>query len=186
MTGLRVVADADVPLHVLADRLREVGHWTPPGALEHAVDAAIEATPPALLVAVRAHLRERGSEDGPDERKMIARVLELFAGRAPGTLARIEAAVDAGDPAAVVGPARRLACQADALGAVPLARLCAVVAGRAAAGQADLPAASRAALRREVAVTCRVLAALAGELEAGVGGAVRPVASPSARRDAGA
>jgi len=65
MARLQVVADPDVPLHLLADRLREVGHWVPPEALERAIDAAVEASPPTLLVAVRAHLRELGSVD-PD------------------------------------------------------------------------------------------------------------------------
>ena len=180
MARLRLVTDDDVPLHRLADRLREVGHWVPSGALEAAIDAAIEATPPALLVAVRAHLRELGSEDGPEERAMFSRLLWLFVDRAPATLARIEAAVDAGDGAAAVGPARRLARQAEALGAVPLAQLCAVLADRAAAGEEGVPASTRAALRRELAVTCRVLATLASEL------ADTRMAAQETRRDAGA
>jgi hypothetical protein len=186
MARLRVVADPDVPLHQLADRLREVGHWVPPQALEQAIDAAIEASPPALLVAVRAHLRELGSEDGSEERRMFARVLDLFAERSPVTLARIEAAVDDGDDAAAVAPARRLARQAEALGALPLAQLSTVLADRAAAGEVGVLAATRAALRRELAVTCRVLRALAAELEEGVVPTLRPVASSPVRRDAGA
>jgi HPt (histidine-containing phosphotransfer) domain-containing protein len=186
MGRLRLVTDADVPLHQLADRLREVGHWVPSGALEGAIDAAIEATPPALLVAVRAHLRELGSEDGPEERAMFSRVLTLFADRAPATLARIEASVDGGDAAAATGPARRLARQAGALGAVPLAQLCTVLAESAAAGELDVPASTRAALRRELAMTCRVLGAYAAELGEGISSTARPVASPPARRDAGA
>ena len=182
MGRLRVVADADVPLHQLADRLREVGHWVPPEALERAIDAAIEAGPPALLVAVRAHLRDLGSEDGPEERGMVARALEIFVDRAPGKLARIEAAVDAGDDAAAVAPARRLARQAEALGAVPLAQLCAGLADRTAAGEAVVPAATRAAVRREVAVTCRVLTALAAELAAGRTAALRPGDRGTGRR----
>jgi HPt (histidine-containing phosphotransfer) domain-containing protein len=186
MARLHVVADADVPLHLLADRLREVGHWVPPEALEQAIDAAMEATPPALLVAVRAHLRELGSEDGPEERTMFARVLGLFVERSRHTLARIEAAVDAGDDDAAVAPARRLARQAEALGALPLAQLSTVLAERAAAGEDGVPAATRAALRRELLMTCRVLATVAAELEAGAAPGLRPVASPSDRRDAGA
>jgi HPt (histidine-containing phosphotransfer) domain-containing protein len=181
MTGLRVVADAEVPLHRLADRLREVGHWTPPAALEDSIDAAVEASPPALLVGVRAHLRELGSEDGPDERVLFAGLLEHFATRSPAGLARIEAAVDDGDPAGAVVPARRLARQAGALGAVPLARLCSVVAERAAGGQPGVPSATRAALRRELAVTCRVLVALAAELLQDAAGA--PVARAEAPPD---
>src|SRR5690348_10153680 len=50
MARLQVVADPDVPLHLLADRLRQVGHWVPPEALEQAIDAAFEASPPMLLV----------------------------------------------------------------------------------------------------------------------------------------
>jgi HPt (histidine-containing phosphotransfer) domain-containing protein len=180
MRRLRLVADADVPLHQLADRLREVGHWVPSGPLEAAIDAVIEATPPALLVAVRAHLRELGSEDGPEERAMFSRVLCLFVDRAPAALARIEAAVDAGDAAAATGPARRLARQAAALGAVPLAQLCTVLADRAGAGDEDVPASTRAALRRELAVTCRVLATLAAEL------ADTRMAEHEPRRDSGA
>ena len=164
MGTLRLVTDADVPLHRLADRLREVGHWVPSGALGSAIDAAIEATPPALLLAVRAHLRELGSEDGPEERAMFSRVLALFTERAPAALARIEAAVDAGNGAAAVGPARRLARQAEALGAVTLAQLCTLLADRAGADEDGVPASTRAALRRELAVTCRVLAALGAEL----------------------
>jgi HPt (histidine-containing phosphotransfer) domain-containing protein len=186
MARLRLVADADVPLHQLADRLREVGHWVPPETLEQAIDAAIQASPPALLVAVRAHLRELGSEDGPEERAMFAGVLDLFVERSPLTLARIEAAVDAGDDAAAVVPARRLARQAEALGALPLAQLCSVLADRAAAGDRRVPAATRATVRRELAVTCRVLTALAAELEAGRTPDLRPVASGQGRRDAGA
>lgn len=184
MARLHVVADADVPLHLLTDRLREVGHWVPPEALDRAIDAAVAASPPALLVAVRAHLRELGSEDGPEERTMFARVLDLFVERAPRTLARIEAAVDARDEQAAVAPARRLSRQAEALGALPLARLSAVLADRAAAGEGGVPAAMLAALRRDVVVTCRVLATLAAELTEAT--RLRPVASPSDRRDAGA
>jgi HPt (histidine-containing phosphotransfer) domain-containing protein len=186
MARLHVVADADVPLHLLADRLREVGHWVPPEALERAIDAAVEASPPTLLVAVRSHLRGLGSEDGPEERAMFAGVLRLFAERSPRLLARIEAAVDTGDDEAAVGPARRLARQAQVLGAVPLAQLSGVLADRAAAGEGGVPAATRAALRRELALTCRVLATLADELEGGAGTAARPVASAADRRDAGA
>jgi HPt (histidine-containing phosphotransfer) domain-containing protein len=182
MARLTVVADPDVPLHLLAGRLREVGHWVPPEALERAIDAAVEASPPTLLVAVRAHLRELGSEDGPEERAMFARVLRLFVERAPRALARMEAAVDAGDDGDAVAPARRLARQAEALGARPLAQLCTVLADRAAAGEGSVPAAPRAALRREFALTCRVLDGIATELADGGG----PVAAPSGRRDAGA
>jgi HPt (histidine-containing phosphotransfer) domain-containing protein len=186
MGTLRLVTAADVPLHQLADRLREVGHWVPPEALEQAIDVAIETSPPPLLGAVRAHLRELGSEDGPEERLMFARVLELFADRAPVTLARVEAAIDAGEDTAAAGPAHRLARQAEALGADPLARLSAGVAHRVAAGEPGVPAAIRAALRRELTVTCCVLAALAAELAAGARVALRPVACPPVRRDAGA
>jgi hypothetical protein len=45
-----------------------------------------------------------------------------------------------------------------------------------------VPAATRAALRREFALTCRVLDGIATELADGGG----PVAAPSGRRDAGA
>ncbi len=169
MRRLCVVADADVRLHRPAGRVPEVGPWVPSEAFEQAIGAAMEATPPALLAAVRAHLRELGAEDGPGERVLFARLLRLFTGRAPGTLAWIEAAVDASASAAV-GPARRLARQADALGARPLARLCAAVADRAAAGTPGMPADTRGALRRELAVTCRVLGALADELDRGGGG----------------
>ena len=161
MVPLRLVVDDDVPLHLLADRLREVGHWVPSGALERAIDAAMEGSPPALLAAVRAHLRELGSEDGPEQRAMFSQILGLFVRRAPGILARIEAALDSGDDVAAMGSARRLARQARALGAVPLAQLCTVLADRCDAG---VPAATRAALRRELTVTSRVLTAVAAEL----------------------
>jgi hypothetical protein len=161
---LRLVVDADVPLHRLADRLRQVGHWVPPDALEQAIDAAIGAAPPALQDAVGARLRDLGCDDGPEERAMFARLLEMFAARAPRTLGRIETAVDTGDADTAGAAAARLARQADALGAAPLARLCAGVARAAVAGHVDLPATTRGALRRELAVTCRVLAALAADL----------------------
>jgi HPt (histidine-containing phosphotransfer) domain-containing protein len=186
MAGLRVVTDADVPLHLLADRLRAVGHWVPPEALEQAIDGAIEGSPPALLVAVRTHLRGLGSEDGPEERAMFAGLLGFFVDRAPGALAQIEAALDAGDPGAAVVRAGRLARQAEALGALPLARLCAALPDGAGAGALRVPAATRAALRRELAMTCRVLAVLAAELAAGASAPVLPVASLPARREAGA
>jgi HPt (histidine-containing phosphotransfer) domain-containing protein len=158
MAGLRVIRGADVPRH---RPVRPGNRSTPPEALEQAIDAAIEVAPPALLVAVRARLRELGCEDGPEERAMFARVLDLFVERSPRALARLEAALEAGDPAAVVLPARRLARQAAALGAVPLARLCGALADRAEAGDDVALPGMRAALRVELTVTCRVLAALA-------------------------
>jgi HPt (histidine-containing phosphotransfer) domain-containing protein len=164
MAGLRVVPDADVIRQRPGGRLRQAGRSTRPEALEQAIDAAIEAAPPALLVAVRARLRDLGAEDGPEERAMFARILDLFVERSPRALARLEATLDAGDPAAVVLPARRLARQAAVLGAVPLARLCGVLADRAAAGDDVALPGTRAALRVELTVTCRVLAALGTEL----------------------
>lgn len=188
MGRLRVVADSDVPLHLLADRLRDVGHWVPPDALRQSIDAAIRGTAPALLEVVRAHLRDLGSEDGSAERAMFARVLDLFVDRAPEKLAVIEAAVDAGDAASAEAPARRLARQAAAVGAVPLATLCTVLADGFGAGLPGVPAATRAALRRELALTCRVLAAVAAELAPGRPGPGHPggatgceEASPRAR-----
>jgi HPt (histidine-containing phosphotransfer) domain-containing protein len=182
MTRLRSVTGADVPLHLLTDRLRDVGHWVPPDALEAAIDAAIEACPPGILAEVRAHLRALGAEDGPEQRALFARLLELFARRAPGALGRLEAAVDAGDGAGAAAAGRRLARQAQSLGAHPLARLCTDLADRADGGDVGIPAASRAALRREVAVTCRVLATLAAELLDGEA----PDADPAGRSADGA
>jgi hypothetical protein len=161
---LQLVSEADVPLHLLADRLREVGHWVPPEALEQAIDAAIAAGPPALLAAVRDRLRDLGSEDSPEEAAMFAGMLEVFVDRGPAALARIETAADACDGVAAATAARRLGRQAEALGVVPLARLCGDVAARAEDGVVDLLPATRAALRRELAVSCRVLAGLAAEL----------------------
>jgi hypothetical protein len=164
MARLRLVADDDVPLHVLADRLREVGHWVPPDALEQAVDAALQAAPPALATTVRTHLRSLGCDDGPEECAMFAGLLEVFVERAPEALVRIEAAVDARDAVATATAAGRLARQAAALGARPLAALCGHVVRRAGAGDLDLPGTVRAAIRSELAVTCRVLAGFAAEL----------------------
>ncbi len=152
MSRLRLVVDADVPLHLLADRLREVGHWVPPDALEAAIDAAILAGPPALQTAVRTRIRELGCEDGPEERAMFARLLELFAARGPGALARLEAAVDGGDAVGAASAGRRLARQAEALDAASLAALCARAAARAGAGDVGWTCEERAALRREMTV----------------------------------
>jgi HPt (histidine-containing phosphotransfer) domain-containing protein len=164
MGRLHLVTDADVPVQLLADRLRVVGHWVPPRALEAAVDAAVQAGPPGVLTAVRTRLAELGCEDGPEERAMFAGLLELFAARGPEALARVEAAVDAGDAPAAATAARRLARQAEALDAAPLARLCTAIADRAASGDATTTCAERAALRRELTVTCCVVGALAAEL----------------------
>ena len=164
MTGLRLVVEDEIPLHLLAARLREVGHWVPPDALETAIDSAIQATPPALATTVRTHLESLGCDDGPEERAMFSGLIDVFVERAPAALARIEAAVDAGDAVATATAAGRLARQSDALGARPLAALCGHLVRRAGAGDLDLPATIRAALRSELAVTCRVLAGLAAEL----------------------
>ena len=133
-------------------------------ALERAIDAAIEASPPALMAAVRDRLVGLGVEDGEEERALVARLLDLFVESAPERLAAVEAGLEAGDDAALEDGLRRLGRAAAHLGAAPLAGLCADLVDRAGSGSVPPAAAVRAALRRELTVTCRVLTSLAADL----------------------
>ena len=132
-------------------------------ALERAIDAAIEASPPALMAAVRERLG-LGVEDGEEERALVASLLDLFVESAPERLAAVEAGLEAGDDTALEDGLRRLGRAAAHLGAAPLAALCADLADRAGSGSVPPAAAVRAALRRELTVTCRVLTSLAADL----------------------
>ena len=135
-------------------------------SLERAIDAAIEADPPALMAAVRDRLARLGVGDGEGERALIGLLLDLFVQKAPTSLAAVEAALDTGDGTALEAGLARLGSAAAHLGAAPLARLCADLEERARCGSVPAAPRVRAALRRELTVTCRVVGALAAELTA--------------------
>lgn len=140
-------------------------------AVERAIDAAIEASPPAVMSAVRKRLARLGVDDGQEERALIGRLLDLFVTTAPERLAAVEAALETGDHSALEAGVALLGGAAAHLGADPLARLCADLEDRAGSGTVPPAAAVRGALRRELTVTCRVLSALAAEsAPAGAGG----------------
>lgn len=146
-------------------------------AIESAIDAAIQASPPAFMATVRDRLAGLGVDDGAEERALVALLLELFVHAAPDRLAAFEAALAAGDDRALETGAARLGSAAAHLGADSLARLCADLEDRARSGSVPPAAAVRAALRRELTVTCRVLSALATELASAETGG-RPIGSP--------
>jgi HPt (histidine-containing phosphotransfer) domain-containing protein len=131
-------------------------------ALAQALDAAIEASPPALMATVRERLARLGAEGGSSS---VARLLAAFVEQAPETLAALETVLADADDVALEAGAARLGAAAAHLGAVPLARLCTDLEDRARAGSVPPPAAVRAALRRELTVTCRVMGVLVDELE---------------------
>jgi CheY-like chemotaxis protein len=133
-------------------------------ALERAIDAAIEASPPALMTAVRDRLVRLGVEAGEEERDVVLLLIDLFVDGAPEGLAAAEAALESGDDAALGATVARLGRAAAHLGAAPLARLCADLEDRARSSSLPPAAAVRAALRRDLTVTCRVLGAVAAEL----------------------
>ena len=135
-------------------------------ALERALDAVIDADPPALVSAVRDRLAHHGADDGEEERAVLGRLLEHFVDSAPDVLDAVETALGSGDDAALEAGLARLGGAAAHLGAAPLDRLCADLADRARSGSVPPAAAVRAALRREVTVTCRVLSAVSAELMA--------------------
>ena len=195
MARVLVVEDEDVTRLLLEKRLSGAGHWlrtagsadearsalrrgrpevlSKPAsleALERAIDAAIEASPPALMTAVRARLARLGVEDGEEECVIVARLLDLFVDTAPERLATVEAALDTGDDTALEDGVAQLGRAAAHLGAAPLARLCADLEDRARSGSVPPAAAVRAALRRELTVTCRVLSSLTAELARGGAG----------------
>ena len=132
-------------------------------ALERAIDAAIEASPPALMATVRERLARLGAEDGEEERS-VARLLAAFVEQAPEALAALETALADADDVALEAGAARLGAAAAHLGAGPLARLCTDLEDRARTGAVPPAAAVRAALRRELTVTCRVMGALVTDL----------------------
>lgn len=142
-------------------------HLTRPAsldALDRAIDAAIEASPPALMSAVRTRLGRLGADDGEEERAVLGRLLDVFVDAAPDVLAAVEAALGSGDDAALEAGLARLGGSAAHLGAAPLARLCADLEDRVRSGEVPPATAVRAALRRELTVTCRVLRAVSAEL----------------------
>ena len=155
-----------LPADVEAGRSLQATYLTKPvslAALTEAVDAALQAAPAALEEAVRERLADLGDLGDEAERELFAHLLTSFVDGAPAALSAVEVAAGAGDAAALEAAAHKLKGSAATLGAAPLARLCAGLEEGAAAG--ELPEReARAALRREVALTCRVLAAVARDL----------------------
>ena len=133
-------------------------------ALERAIDAAIAASPPAVMTAVRDRLAVLGANAGETQRAVLGDLLDVFVDAAPEVLDAVEAALEAGDDAALEAGLAGLGRAAAHLGAVPLARLCADLEDRAGSGSVPPAPAVRAALRRELTVTCRVLSAVSAEL----------------------
>jgi HPt (histidine-containing phosphotransfer) domain-containing protein len=131
-------------------------------ALARALDAAIEASPPALMSTVRERFARLGAEGG---RSSVVRLLAAFVEQAPETLSALETALADADDVALEAGAARLGAAAAHLGAVPLARLCTDLEDRARSGSVPPAAAVRAALRRELTVTCRVMGAVVDEWE---------------------
>jgi HPt (histidine-containing phosphotransfer) domain-containing protein len=146
------------------DVMRHVGRPQAMDALERALDAAIAASPPALMATVQERLARLGAEGGVDGRSFVARLLAAFVDQAPGALEALETALADADDVALEAGAARLGSTAALLGAGPLARLCTDLEVRARTGSVPPAAAVRAALRRELTVTCRVMGALAAEL----------------------
>jgi CheY-like chemotaxis protein len=133
--------------------------------LTEAIEGALGDGDAVLERAVREHLAGLGDLGDVAEREMFAHLLTLFVDGAPVLLADLERAVAAQDAALVETCAHRLAGSAANLGAEPLARWCAQVEtwGRQAAAEptpGPLPPTVMAALRRELATTCRVFSAL--------------------------
>jgi HPt (histidine-containing phosphotransfer) domain-containing protein len=147
------------------DVMGYVGRPPAMDALERALDALIEASPPALMATVRERLARLGPEGGDQAHTFAARRLAAFVDQAPETLTALETALADADDVALEAGAARLGAAAAHLGAVPLARLCTDLEDRARAGSAPPAAAVRAALRRELTVTCRVMGVLVDELE---------------------
>ncbi len=140
-----------------------------PATLAAAVQAALDARPAALEEVVRARLHELGDLEDEQERALLARLLTSFVEQAPPVVAELVAAPAGGGSAgggAAEAEAHRLAGSAATLGAAPLARLCAVVEERARTGEVPVSAALVAPLHRELELTRRVFARLAGELAA--------------------
>ena len=135
-------------------------------AMHAALDATIEASPPALMTAVRDRLAVLGADDGADQRVVLGGLLDRFVDAAPEVLDAVETALGAGDDVALEAGAAHLGSAAAHLGVAPLARLCADLEDRARSGSVPPAAAARAALRREITVTCRVLSAVSAELDA--------------------
>ncbi len=165
------VSGRALPADVDAGRALGAAYLTKPlstAALVAAIDAALEGTPAAVEDAVRRRLDVLTDDDSVEERAVLARLLTSFVERAPEAVARVERALDAGDAAALEAVAHQLTGAAATLGAGSLARFCADLEDVARAGQVPPAAAARAALRREMGVTCQVFEALAGELTAPV------------------
>jgi CheY-like chemotaxis protein/HPt (histidine-containing phosphotransfer) domain-containing protein len=137
-------------------------------ALTGAIDVALGATPDALEDMVRARLADLGDLDSEEERELFARLLSSFVEQAPDLGAAVEAAMGGLDAPDLLAAAHRLRGSAANLGAGPLAALC--EEWEDVAEQGGIPEdveAATAALRGELAVTCRVFSALARELVAG-------------------
>ena len=156
-----------LPGDVAAGAALGAAHLTKPvslDALERAIDAALAASPPAVMTAVRDRLAVLGTDAGEAQRAVLGDLLDVFVDAAPEVLDALEAALEAGDDAALEAGLAGLGSAAAHLGAAPLARLCADLEDRARSGSVPPAAAVRAALRRELTVTCRVLSAVSAEL----------------------
>lgn len=161
------VSGRALPADVDAGRALGAAYLTKPlstAALTAAIDAALEGTPAAVEEAVRERLGVLTDDDSTEEREVLARLLTSFVDRAPEAVARVERALDAEDALALEAVAHQLAGAAATLGAGSLARFCADLEEQARAGEVPPAVPARAALQREVDVTCRVFEALAGEL----------------------
>ena len=157
-----------LPADVEAGRTLRATYLTKPVSvpdLTAAVDAALGAAPAALEESVRRRLADLGDLDDPAERDLFAQVLTSFVDGVPVAVAAVERAAATEDATALEAAAHRLRGSASNVGAEPLARLCGGLEEGAAAGV--LPEReARAALHREVALTCRVIGTLARELAA--------------------
>jgi HPt (histidine-containing phosphotransfer) domain-containing protein len=133
-------------------------------ALTAAVDAALAVGDDALDRAVWARLGELGDLGDLEQRALFAGLLTLFVERAPVLLMELERGAAAGDAVLVEHAAHQLGGSAVNLGAGPLARWCTELETWAREGAAPPPRTALAALRRELAGTCRVFTALAASL----------------------
>ncbi|MDP9390381.1 MAG: response regulator [Actinomycetota bacterium] len=133
-------------------------------ALTAAIEAALSAGDSALEGAVRARLDDLGDLGSLADRELFADLLTRFVHRAPVLTAEVERAVAARDAGLLEVRAHQLAGSAAELGAVPLARWCTELQTRGREGAMPVPVTVTAALRRELAATCRVFTALARTL----------------------
>ncbi len=136
--------------------------------LNQAIEDALEAGAAARGETVRAHLTEVHGMNDDQERALFASMLTAFVDNAPAMSAAIEAALEAGDPAALEAAAHKLRGSAATLGAEPLALLCQRLEETALAGELPSFADVAPGFARELAMTCGVFQDLVEELTGGV------------------